>query len=158
VLTLIVKYEAAMPLPSGDSMQESESNRPSYGDPPWLTSDDDTVAKARAQLVGDYNMWVQLSGGDRELAKQILLKDFPRGPFEGGSDENLRAHLASRFPWLWAYTAFQYRAGIFNTITFIIMLAGLIYIALVYVPRDQRAKTTGSLDTAPALLAVSRPG
>lgn len=139
-----------------DNLPQGEPYRPPYGDPAWLTSDDEQVVKARTGLVGDYNMWVQLSGGNRDLARQLLIKDYPRGPLEGGSDENLRTHLGSRFPWLWAYIAFQYRAGIFNTITFIIMLAGLIYIALVYVPRDQRpgVKPTGSLGASVLVAAL----
>lgn len=130
-------------------MQESEST-PNYeyslGDPEWLRTDDEEVVKVRDALVGDYNMWVNLSGGNRFLAKQLLIKDFPRGPLEAGSDENLRGYLTGKFPWLWAYIAFQYRAGIFNTVTFLVMLAILVYIALVYVPRDERKKT-GSVPT-----------
>lgn len=128
-------------------MQQNESEQPSFSyraDPAWLTTDDKQMVEARKGLVGDYNMWVQLSGGTRDLARQLLIKDYPQGPIEGGSDENLRAHLAGRFPWLWAYIAFQYRAGIFNTITFLVMIAILVYIALVYVPRDQRKKTSAA--------------
>lgn len=134
---------------------QDESFQPSYSDPDWLTTDDEEVVRLRTPLVGDYNMWAQLSGGDRELAKQLLIKDFPRGPLAGGSDENLKAYLGQKFPWLWAYIAFQYRAGIFNTVTFLIMLAGLIYVALVYVPRDQRTKPTGQ-QLAPASLVARR--
>jgi len=134
-------------------MQESDSTPDfrAYDEPAWLTTDDDEVARVRDPLVGDYNMWVNLAGGNREIARQLLIKDFPRGPLEGGSDENLRGYLGQRFPWLWAYIAFQYRAGIFNTITFLIMLAGLVYIALVYVPRDERnkqPKPTGAVPVA----------
>lgn len=134
---------------------QDESFQPSYCDPDWLTTDDEEVVRLRTPLVGDYNMWAQLSGGDRELAKQLLIKDFPRGPLAGGSDENLKAHLGQKFPWLWAYIAFQYRAGIFNTVTFLVMLAGLVYVALVYVPRDQRTKPTGQ-HSVPTLLVARR--
>lgn len=119
----------------------------SFGEPAWFTTSEPEIAKARDSLLGDYNMWVNLSGGSRDTAKQLFLKDYPRGPLGGLSDDSLRAHLADRFPWLWAYIAFQYRAGIFNTLTFLVMVAILVYIALVYVPRDQR-QTSEALEPA----------
>jgi hypothetical protein len=126
-------------------MQESDPtpNFGSFGEPAWLTTDDEEIVRVRTPLVGDYNMWVNLTGGNRDLAKKLLIQDFPRGPLEGGSDENLKAYLGSKAPWLWAYIAFQYRAGIFNTLTFVVLIAIMAYIAFVYVPRDERSKKIG---------------
>jgi len=88
-------------------------------------------------LLGDYNMWVQLAGGTRQDALDVFVQDYPKGPLKAGSDENLRAYLRQRFLWLPVYQAYEYRAGIFNALTFVVIAAGLGYMLLVYQPRPK---------------------
>ncbi len=109
---------------------------PRFG-PPWLYDDDEVMVNAREQLLGDYNMWVQLAGGTRQKALELFVEDYPKGPLKAGEDTNLRSFLGKKFPWLFMYQAFEYRAGIFNTVTFVVMGAILAYIAFVYQPRPK---------------------
>jgi hypothetical protein len=97
--------------------------------PEWLSDTSEEMEQARDALLGDYNMWVQLAGGTRDDALQVFMTDYPGGPMEIGGDAKLRAYLEARFPWAIAYRLFEYRTGIFNAITFIVMFAGLGFLA-----------------------------
>ncbi len=110
---------AEAPIPAGSAKAFLQSG------PTWLYDEDEGIANARDQLLGDYNQWVQLAGGTRQDALDIFLKDYPNGPLKAGEDTALRAFLGASFPWLFLYRAFAYRTGIFNTVTFVI-IAGIL--------------------------------
>jgi hypothetical protein len=97
--------------------------------PEWLSDTSEEMEQAREALLGDYNMWVQLAGGTRDDALQVFMKDYPGGPMQLGSDTKLREYLGARFPWAIAYRLYEYRTGIFNAVTFLIMFAGLGFLA-----------------------------
>ncbi|WP_218082783.1 hypothetical protein [Anthocerotibacter panamensis] len=124
-----------------ETAQEAQPKpkKPEYIGPGWLYDDDEAVVNAREQLLGDYNMWVQLAGGTREQALQVFMKDYPNGPLKAGQDKNLRSYLSGKFPWLFFYRAYEYRAGIFNTATFVLIAALIGYVIFVYQPRPKLA-------------------
>jgi hypothetical protein len=101
----------------------------SSASPEWLSDTSEEMEQARDALLGDYNMWVQLAGGTRDDALQVFMQDYPGGPMQIGGDAKLRTYLEARFPWAIAYRLFEYRTGIFNAITFIVMFAGLGFLA-----------------------------
>jgi hypothetical protein len=118
------------------STEQQNAERPvennmwqSSASPEWLNDTSEEMEQARDALLGDYNMWVQLAGGTRDDALQVFMKDYPGGPMQIGSDTKLREYLEARFPWAIAYRLFEYRTGIFNAVTFIIMFAGLGFLA-----------------------------
>jgi len=105
--------------------------------PTWLYVEDEAVANARDQLLGDYNMWVQLAGGSRQQALDLFIQDYPKGPLKAGDDTHLKGYLGQKFPWLLLYRSYEYRTGIFNTVTFVVLAGILGYIALVYQPKPK---------------------
>jgi hypothetical protein len=107
-----------------------------YG-PSWLYDDDEAVVSAREQLLGDYNVWVQVAGGSKQKALDIFIEDYPNGPMKAGRDLQLQAYLKSKFPWFFLYRVFEYRTAIFNTVTFIAMVGILYYVGVVYQPKPK---------------------
>jgi hypothetical protein len=113
-----------------NSEQTAEKNMwQSSAGPEWLYDTSEEMEQARDALLGDYNMWVQLAGGTRDDALQVFMTDYPGGPMAIGGDTKLREYLEARFPWAIAYRLFEYRTGIFNAITFLVMLVGLGFLA-----------------------------
>jgi hypothetical protein len=118
------------------STEQQNAERPVENDmwqstasPEWLSDTSEEMEQARDALLGDYNMWVQLAGGTRDDALQVFMTDYPGGPMQIGSDTKLREYLEAHFPWAIAYRLFEYRTGIFNAVTFIVMFAGLGFLA-----------------------------
>lgn len=119
------------PSPEKQGAERPETNNmwQSTETPEWLSDTSEEMEQAREALLGDYNMWVQLAGGTRDDALQVFMNDYPGGPMQIGSDTKLREYLGARFPWAIAYRLYEYRTGIFNGVTFIIMFAGLAFLA-----------------------------
>jgi len=135
--------------PMGDQDETNPAQEPSAPQPmawesvgpSWLYDDDEIVVNAREQLLGDYNIWIQLSGGTRQTALDVFVQDYPNGPLKAGGDGNLRQYLGARFPWLPLYQIYGYRTGIFNTLTFVVIAAGLGFMLFVYQPKPKTTPT-----------------